>query len=289
MKPAIFEYHRPTTVSAVVEALAGLPDARVLAGGQSLVPLMNLRLAAPEHLVDVNDVAELRGITRDGARIRIGAMARHAEVEDSELLAEHLPLLPHAVTHIGYRTIRHRGTIGGSLCHGDPVSEWPALTLALDATFHLRSRTGTRQVAAGDFFLGHFETDRRDDELMTAIDIPVRPAGWGFHEETRRHGDYAVVAAVVLLRGTAAECTDARVSLAGAGTRPVRSPAVEQALVGRPLTDATLAGAARLVADQLDPPTDLHGSAEYRRRLAGVLVHRALTDARSRLSTGGAA
>ncbi|WP_214366982.1 FAD binding domain-containing protein [Pseudonocardia sp. H11422] len=289
MKPATFEYHRPTTVTGAVEALTELPDARVLAGGQSLVPLMNLRLAAPEHLVDVNHVAELRGITDAGGRIRIGAMTRHAEVEDSALLAQHLPLLPYAVAHIGYRQIRHRGTIGGSLCHGDPVSEWPALTLALDATFHLQSRTGTRQIAAADFFLGHFETDRRDAELMTAIDIPVRPAGWGFHEETRRRGDYAVVAAVVLLHGTADGCTDARVALAGAGPRPIRLPAVEQALVGGPLTDAQLAAAATLAGQHLDPPADLHGSAEYRRRLAVVLVRRALADARSRLNTGGAA
>ena len=260
--------------------LAGLrdDDVKVLAGGQSLVPLMNLRLARPSHLVDITRVAELRGMHREDGEWRIGALTTHAEVEDSAALAESMPMLPFVARHIGYRQIRNRGTIGGSLCHADPVSEWPAVMTALDARFAIAGPGGGRTATASEFFTSTFVTSLEPDELLTEVRfrVPDR-AGWGFSEFARRTGDFAVIAAAVVVEASGGVVERARIALAGAAPTPVRAAEAERLLAGAGAADtAVMRRAAAAAAAAADPPGDLHGSAAYRRRLIAVEVERAL-------------
>jgi len=288
MKPAAFDYHAPTTLDEALSLLQGAEDAdaKLLAGGQSLVPTMNLRMARPAILIDLNRVDGLEGIRCDDGEWRIGAMTRHASIEDSPELATHVPVLPAVVAHIGYRPIRNRGTVGGSLCHADPSAEWPLLARLLRMDIDVTSVRGNRTLAADEFFEGIFTTAIAPDELLTAVRfrLPTPTWRWGFSEFARKAGDFAVAAAGVVLAVDGATITDASVVVAGTGREPLRLDAVEAALAGKALEDHHVDDAIRQVivetASGLDVIADLHAPEAYRRRLVGVQVDRALAQAR---------
>jgi aerobic carbon-monoxide dehydrogenase medium subunit len=283
MKPAPFDYHRPDTLDEALELIAELgSDAKALAGGQSLVPAMNFRLARPSALVDLNWLAPLAAIdqTADGG-LRIGAMTRQRAVERSPAVAERSPLLFEAMPWIAHPQIRNRGTMGGSLAHADPAAELPAVMVALDARMILQSRSATRTVPAQGFYTGLLSTVLGADELLTAIEIPPRSvrAGGAFLEVARRHGDFALVGVAVELVVDAGTCRSARIALLSVGDGPVLATSAMAAVAGT-IPDATrIEDAARAVEDDIDPPSDIHASAAYRRHLAKVLVRRALTRA----------
>ena len=287
MKTPPFEYHAPRSVDEVLALLAEHGDeAKVLAGGQSLMPLLAMRMARPSQLVDINEVAELSGIRAlDGTGVAIGTLTREREAERSPLVAERLPVLAEALPHIGHVSIRNRGTVGGSLAHADALAELPAIAAVTDATLVVRSAGGgERLVPADEFFVGHFTTSMADDELLTEVRIPTGPpdAGWAFHEVARRHGDFALVGVAAMLRLDGDLIAEARMAVMGVAERAVRPTATEQALVGQaPDTDA-LAAAAADAAATFEPSSDIHGSAEFRRHLAGVAIRRALTTAAAR-------
>jgi carbon-monoxide dehydrogenase medium subunit len=278
MKPPVFAYHRPETVAEALAVLAEVGhDGKVLAGGQSLVPLLNMRLAAPAHLVDVNRLAELDEVTQEPDGVRVGALARHARVEHDQAAAGTVPLLGQAIADIAHTAIRNRGTVVGSLVHADPAAELPAVLVLLGGTMELASAGGSRRVAAADFFLGPLESAVRPGELATAAVFPAPPAGSGsaWVEVARRHGDYAVcgVGALVTL-DQGLRVGSARAALISAGPVPVPVDLTD-ALGGQPHDAADWAGAGRLAAAAVDPEADIHASAAYRRHLAGVLTARA--------------
>ncbi len=276
MIPAPFRYQRAGSVEEALELAAEHgDDAKFLAGGHSLLPLMKLRLATPEVLIDLGRVPGLAAIEDRGGYIAIGAMARHRDVETSALLARELPLLAHAAGEVGDPQVRHRGTIGGSLAHGDPASDLPAVILALGATLVARGPSGEREIAAADFFQSLFETVLRPDELLTEIRVP-KPAepGWGFQKFTRRGIDWAIVGVAVQGRS---------VGLVNMGPAPLRAGATERALAG----GAAPAEAAALAAEGTSPPADNNASPGYRQHLARVLVRRALEQATHVWEVGG--
>ena len=279
MKAAAFDYHRPASVDAAVGLLAELGDeAKVLAGGQSLVPVMAMRLGRPEHIVDVNRVAELEFVTRSDGTLRVGALTRHRALERDELIAGAAPLLTRAAPYIGHFQIRNRGTLGGSLAHADPAAELPAVAVALDAGIEVRSARGTRHIPAGEFFVSAFTTALEPDELVTALHVPVWGPGSGFAvaELARRQGDFALAGAAcgVQLRG--GRVTRAAVGLFGMGAVPVRARAAEQALTGASVGGVDLDGLARDAVAPLRPASDAHGSGAYRRRAGAHMIARAL-------------
>jgi carbon-monoxide dehydrogenase medium subunit len=270
VKPSAFAYHRPRSLAEALDTLASLgEDGKVLAGGQSLVPLMSMRLSAPPHLVDVNHVPGLDSVEVDGDAVRVGALARHSRVEHDDPARDAVPLLRQALQQVAHPTIRNRGTTVGSLVHGDPAAELPAVLLILGGSVTLRHAAGSREVAAADFFTGPMETALRPAELAVAATFPRPPAGTGsaFVEVARRHGDYAMcgVAALALPDGSA------RLALISVGPGPVLVSLPD------PADDDAVRG---LVDSAIDPETDIHASADYRRHLAHVLVRRALDQAR---------
>jgi carbon-monoxide dehydrogenase medium subunit len=280
MIPAEFDYRRAGTVE---EALALLgehgDDAKLIAGGHSLLPLMKLRLATPAVLVDIGRLRDLSYVRADGEEVAIGALTRHADLESSEVLAERVPLLAHVAARIGDPQVRHRGTIGGSIAHGDPASDLPAVLLALRATIHVRGPAGDRVVAADDFFTDFLETALAPDEVLTEIRVPsCAGAGWSFQKFSRRAQDWAIVGvAAVIPRpsdGGAPEMQPG-IGLVNMATTPVRSAGAEEALAG----DASAAEAAQRADEGLEPPGDLNASPEFRRHLSHVLVRRALVEA----------
>ncbi|MGH3464633.1 MAG: FAD binding domain-containing protein [Kribbellaceae bacterium] len=277
MIPAGFEYVAPATVDEALAALAGSGDAKVLAGGQSLMPVLRMRLAAPELLVDLGKLDELRGIREDGDAIVIGAMTPHSVVQSDPLVAEHAKLLALATEKVGDPQIRHRGTFGGSLAHADPAADLPAAAVALGAEMVVAGQSGRRTVPAGEFFTDLFTTAVGEDELLVEIRVP-KHTGWGAHYEkfTQTAQQWPIVgvaAAVRLENGTIAE---AGVALTNMGSTPVRATAVEQALVGQSASDESVRAAAASAAEGTSPPSDLQGDAEYRRHLATVLTRRAV-------------
>lgn len=287
MKPAPFEYHRPVSLPEAVDLLGDLgSEALPLAGGQSLVPLMNLRLARPAHVIDLGGLEGLRYIRRDGDLLRVGALTPHAEVENSELAAESAPLAHRAASHIGFPAIRHRGTVGGSVAHADPVAEWPCVCVALDGRITLVSSGGSREVKADDFFTTFFTTVRAPAELVTEVALSTRFDRWGFWEFSRRVGDFAIVAVAVALRTTDGVVEEARISLAGAGDRPLRLPAVESLLQDRPLSADLHPDLEEAAAAELSPPEDIHGSPDFRRQLVRTGVARASAAAAGRTRAG---
>jgi CO/xanthine dehydrogenase FAD-binding subunit len=287
MKPAPFNLFRPRNLDEALSLLQSYRDeAKVLAGGQSLVPLMNFRLAQPHNLIDLNGVKGLDKIEINGRILTLGAMVRQRDVEQSPLIAEGLPILREAMEQVAHPAIRNRGTVGGSLVHADPAAELPLLSIALDATFHLQSSRQSRSIAARDFYQGYLATDIASDELLVAIDFPLPPpgSGWCCTEIARRHGDFAIVAVAVLLDcGRDGSVNFARVSLGGVGAAPVRAVAAEAALIGVKLGPELYRRAGDAAAQAVDPPTDIHASADYRRQLTGALVRRALATAASRV------
>jgi carbon-monoxide dehydrogenase medium subunit len=291
MKPAPFEYHAPETVAEAAALLARYEgEAKVLAGGQSLVPLLNMRLARPQALVDLNRVPDLAGIREEGGRIVIGAMTRQRDVERSDLVRRAQPLLHEAVTLIAHPQIRNRGTIGGSLAHADPASELPAVALALDAEFAVTGPAGTRSLPASDFFVTFLTTALEPEEVLTSITFPSQPPNTGssVQEVARRHGDFALAgcAATVTLQGD--RCSEARIALFGVGATPVRASSAEETLRGETISDPALDAAAAKVAEEIDEPLgDIHASSDFRRHLAKTMTRRALAEAVSRARNGG--
>jgi carbon-monoxide dehydrogenase medium subunit len=275
MKPPPFEYVAPTSLEEAVAALAEHgDDAKVLAGGQSLIPLLSLRLARPTALIDLNGVTELSSINVNGS-VSIGSMTRHRTVERSAEIAEAAPLLAAAVPYIGHAAIRTRGTIGGSVAHADPAAELPAVALALDATFEVTSTRGTRSITADDFFAGYFTTSMAPDEILTGITFPTAAAGTkvSVQEMARRHGDFAMVAVVASVSPDG----DTRLALVNVSDRPYRATAAEQAAKA----GASIDDIADLATRDLEPVADLHASSAYRKHVAGVLVRRALNEVRN--------
>ena len=280
MIPAAFDYARPTTVEDAVRALAdGGEDAKVLAGGQSLLPVLRLRLAAPSPLVDLGRVPQLRGVRVEDDAVVIGAMTTTAEVAASETVRAEAPLLSLTAAEVGDRQVRHRGTIGGSLAHADPAGDLPAAAVALDATLVVAGPSGRRSVAARDFFTDIFTTALGPDELLVEIRVP-RLSGWTAHYEKfhRSAQAWALVGVAATVRRQNGSIAEARVALTNMGPTPVRASSVEAALAGA--SDlGTVKAAAANVGEATSPPSDISGSAEYRRHLAGVLTARAVAAA----------
>ena len=290
MKPAPFRYVRPSSVDEAISVLTAEGyGAKPLAGGQSLIPAMNFRLAQPAVLVDLGDLDELRFIRETEGGLVLGAMTTHSAIERSAAVRERAPLLAEAMPWIAHLQIRNRGTVGGSLAHADPASELPAVMLALDARLRLRGPGGDRTVAFCDFCTGLFSTALAPDELVTAVEIPTLPNGTGcaFKEVSRRHGDFALVGVcAVLTLDAGGTCTRASVTLLSVGDGPVCANTAEDLLLGRPPTADAIREAAEAAATRdIDPPADIHASAPYRRQLARVLTTRALETA-TRRATG---
>ncbi len=293
MKASAFAYARATSVANALELLAVHGDrARVLSGGQSLIPAMNLRLLAPELIVDIGDVRELRGIAVRGETLVIGALTRHADLLKSPDIARHVPLLAAAVAHVAHPAIRNRGTIGGSLAQADPASELPACMLALRATIVVRGPGGERLIAAEDFFTGIYETKLAPQDLLVAIGLPVerKNSAHFFHEFARRHGDYAIVglAAQAVLQGDG--FADLRLGYFAVGDKPVVAKAADK-LIGVTITPALLAEASAALSDELDPHEDQQATPAMRRHLAKVLLARCVATLLNRpdLHSGGSA
>jgi len=282
MKPAAFEYVRPETLAEAVQALDH-NDAKIIAGGQSLLPMMNFRLVQPERLVDINRIAELSQIEKTETGIRIGALVRHAEAAQSDLLADHLPIIREAMAHVAHVAIRNRGTIAGSLCHADPSAEWPLLVTLLDGHIEIMGGDGPRTAEPAEFFLAPLVTDIEETELVTGIHLPLSdaPCGMAFDEVAQRAGDFAVVAAGALVRIEDGQFAEVRLGLGGVFDISVRATALEEALTGQPATAEAIDAALPLAVEDLEPNDDLHASAAYRLSLVPVLARRVLTRAMS--------
>ncbi len=286
MKPAPFTYLAPKSLNEALTLLQEYgPEVKILAGGQSLVPLMNFRLMRPSYLLDINGLGDLANIKVTGRKVTLGAMARHRDVEFSPQVARQLPILTDAIRLVGHPAIRNRGTIGGSVVHADPAAELPLITLALDAELQLRSKKGKRKLKPEEFYLGYLTTAMEPHELLVGISLhtPPKGTGWCFSEYARRHGDFAIIAVAALLRLDKQQRTVfSRIALGGVGPAPVRSSAAEQLLMGEQPTAALFREAGELAASEIDPESDIHASAGYRRHLSSVLVRRALETAQAR-------
>ena len=291
MKPAPFEYHAPTTAAEAVRLLADLGDsAKPLAGGQSLVPMLSLRLAVFEHLVDLGGVEELRGIERRDGGLRIGAGTTQAAAERSLDVAAAAPLVARALPFVGHFQIRNRGTVGGSIAHADPASELPAVALALDAELEVLAPAGRRTLPASEFFTGTWTTALGDDEVLTAVTFPVWSGRCGFAGEecARRHGDFAVAGAALGVElGDDDRVQRVAIGLFGLGSTPERAPAAEEALTGTTIGEVDADEIGRLAVAGLESvPSDLHGSADYRRRVGAAMVARAWRSAGEEATRG---
>ena len=282
MKAAPFDYVKPRTLDQVIALLQQHgDDARLLAGGQSLLASLNMRLSEPALLVDISGLEDLRGIRVQGAALRIGALVTHTEIEDSPLVAQHAPLLARAVHHIAHRAIRNAGTWGGSIAHADPAAEWPACLLALAGTVIARGPGGERRIAADDFFTGLYDTALQPDEVLVAAEVPLATVhSWfAFDELARRRGDYAIVGMALSGRREGGALAGTRVVLMGVDATPWRARRTEALLDGQALDAALAARAAQALREELDPLPDLTNSPETKRHLAGVLLQRLLTGA----------
>ena len=285
MIPAQFEYHRPKSIDEAVGLLSQHGDeGRVIAGGHSLIPMMKLRLAAPEHLIDLRDLEALKGIAAADGAIEIGAMTTQHEVLTSDLLAEACPILPEAVLLIADPQVRYCGTLGGNVANGDPGNDMPAVMQCLGAKFVLRGPDGEREVAARDFYEAAYFTARADDELLTAVSIPTPSIGHGYAYEKlkRKVGDYATAAAAVVLTMSGGTCESASVALTNVGQTPLFVAAAGQALVGTPVDDAAVSAAVEAAKSVAEPVADMRGPEDYRIHTAGVMVRRAIERALAR-------
>lgn len=283
MKPPPFTYACPRSVDAALALLAHSGDeAKLLAGGQSLVPMLNLRMAWTEALIDLNQLTELDFIIQDNGTLRVGALTRHRALEESDVVRAAQPLLSRAAAEVGHLAIRNRGTIGGSLVHADPAAEWPLAAVTLNTQLLLRSQTDARTVAARDFFIAPLTTTIEPHELLCEIHFPVAPERtvWGFQELCRRPGDFAVAAVACQLTLDADRtCTAASIAIGGAHDIPLAISEAATILVGSTGEETAISQAAEKAAELVDPPSDVHGSADFRRRMVKVLTKRALTEA----------
>lgn len=284
MKPAPFEYVRAETIDHVLDLLVEYgSEAKIIAGGQSLVPMMNLRLARPAILIDISRTPGLSGIRIDNDATRIGSTTRHSAVLASAEARHATPVVVAGLRHVAHPAIRNRGTVGGSIAHADPAAELPAIAMALGADFVVRGPTGQRSVSSESFFRGYFETALADDELLTEIHIPARKPGERaeFVEVARRHGDFALVGAVTVLKQESGRVEQVRIVVFGVAATPVRAEEAEAALLGTTLNDDEVCSAAATAAAALAPRGDIHASPQYRRSVAEVLVRRALQACRN--------
>lgn len=286
MKPAQFEYLMPSTIDEAVSLLNehAEDDGKVLAGGQSLVPLMNFRLARPKWLVDINGIQSLDYIREEGDWLAMGAIARERAVEKSELVSEHCPLLSEVSRWIGHVTIRNRGTLAGCIAHNDPTGEYPLAAVLLGAEVKVQGPNGTRTIPIQDFFITYLTTALEANEIVTEVRFPKMPKsmGWAFQEFARRHGDFAIVETGVLLTMDNGAVQDARIAIGGAGPIAFRATDGEDLLKGQQLTDELIEQAAEKAGEMTEPESDIHGSAEYRTHLAKVLTRRSLKEAQGR-------
>ena len=285
MKPPVFQYVAARSLDEALEHLEkSAGEGKVLAGGQSLAPMLNLRLAYPSVLIDINRVPGLEEIHEENGELRIGTLVRHRAIETSAVVREHLPVMAAAAEEVGHLAIRNRGTFGGSLAHNDPAAEWPMIALLLDAQITTQRRGGARTVAARDFFVSFLTTALEDEEILTEVRIPGVPvrSGWGFEEFSRRAGDFAVAAVATLVTLDGNECSEARIGMAGVGSSALRASEAETLVRGQRLEADVLEQAGAKAAEATDPPSDVHGSADFRRHLVSVLTRRALAAAAKR-------
>jgi aerobic carbon-monoxide dehydrogenase medium subunit len=285
MKPPRFEYHAPATVEHAVATLARYGgEAKVLAGGQSLMPLLNFRLTRPAALVDLNRIPALAYIEETDGQVRLGAMTRQRALEFSPVVRRRLPLLAEATRWVGHLPIRTRGTIGGSLAHADPAAEYPAVLTALEGQVVVRGPGGERVLTPDALFQTYLTTSLTPEEILTEVRLPAMPAGagWAFEEFSRRHGDFAIVGIAALVVMDGRRCVRARLATAGAGPVPIRLRPAEHVLESAGLGDEAIAAAAAKASELVEPDSDIHASADYRRHLTGVLTARAVTRARAR-------
>jgi len=282
MKLPAFDYACPTTIPESVQLLASRDDAKAIAGGQSLVPMLAFRLLQPALLVDLRKLADLRGIEVTENGVRLGAMVRWRDIEDDARLASAHPLLKAAVAHVAHYQIRNRGTVGGSLAHADPAAEMPGIALTCEAEIAVVGKSGARVIKAADFFTGALTTALAADEIIVEVRLPPWPAGrrWGFQEFARRRGDFAMAAAAVFYdRDSRGRAINAHVGVMGVADRPLRLATVEALVNGQTVDAATIAKAEAATVAAIDPPEDIHATAAYRRALAGTMVERGLKQA----------
>ena len=262
VKAPLFTYELPSTVDEVIQRLRDDPEARVLAGGQSLLPLLALRLAYPTTLVDLSQIADLEQIVEVDDGIEIGAMVTQRAAERSAIVSEHAPLLVEALRHVAHPPIRNRGTIGGSLAHGDPAAELPAVARTLDASLYVAGPNGQRVISAEDFWTGPFTSALEPGEILTGVRLPATAGGWSFQEVARRHGDFAVVLCAVSLRAAEGRCSHASIVLGGIGGTPVRAAQAEAVLLNNEIGAAVAETASEKAREEISPSADVHGSAE---------------------------
>jgi CO/xanthine dehydrogenase FAD-binding subunit len=290
MKPSAFDYFDPKGVKEAIKLLERYGDeGKLLAGGQSLVPMMNFRVARPKVLIDINGIRALQYIRQSGKALAIGALTRESELEASQLVTGRCPILAKAVSYIGHTAIRTRGTVGGSLAHADPSAEIPTVICALNGQMKVVGISGKRTLGPEEFFLTYLTTSLDPTEILVEVRVPTLPVGtgWSFMELSRRHGDFAIVAvAVVLYRGRAKACKEARIALGGVAPTPIRAADAEGVLAGQKITEALIQEAAMKAAEATEPESDYHASAEYRRDMARVFTQRALREAWSMVKGG---
>jgi len=285
MIPPTFDYHAPKSVGEAIALLGQYgSDAKILAGGHSLLPMMKLRFAQPAHLIDINRIDELRGISEDGDEVVIGAMTVENDLIASPVLQAKVPLLAEAPKLIADPQVRNRGTIGGDIAHGDPGNDHPALTIAVDASFVLEGPNGRRTVKADGFFHGTYMTDLSEDEILVAIRVPAFAAGtgWAYEKLKRKTGDWATAGAAVVMRMAGGSVTHCRIALTNVAPMALRAADAEKALIGQPLTDATVDAAAQAAMAICDPAEDLRGDRDYKTAMAGQMVKRAIRAAAAR-------
>jgi len=283
--PPSFDYHSPRSIAEALSLLSSLgSDAKLLAGGHSLLPMMKLRFAQPAHLIDLNRISELRGIREEGGSLVIGAMTTEAELLASPAVRNKMPLLAEGVASIADPQVRYKGTIGGDISHADPGNDHPALMMALDASFVLTGPKGPRTVKGDGYFLGLYSTQLAADEILTQIRIPIPAAGsgWSYQKLKRKSGDFATAATAVLLQMQGANVARAAVALTNAGATAMRARAAESSLVGKPINEATLADAARLAMSICEPTADQRGDVAYKTAMCGEMTRRALQTAAAR-------
>ncbi|MGE0751438.1 MAG: xanthine dehydrogenase family protein subunit M [Variibacter sp.] len=291
MKPAAFAYARPDSLDEAVSLLAEHgSEAKILAGGQSLVPLLNFRMLRPAMLVDINRIRDLAGLREDNGGLRVGALTRHHMLETSPIVRKHFPVLSEAMTHVAHLAIRNRGTIGGSLSHGDPAAELPMMAMLLDAEIHTRSASGSRVHAAQDFFLAPLTTVLEDDEIVTEVVLPHIPAGAGcaFEEFSQRTGDFAIAAVAAIVRLADGKIAELRLALTGVGETPLRLREIEADVIGETMSPQLVTNVAQRAREAVQPNSDLKASAEYRRHLVAALTERVLMAAVQRAGGGAA-
>ena len=287
MKPFSFEYFKPNNIDEAISLLNGYgEDAVILAGGQSLIPLMNLRLARPKYIIDINKIAELSYIKDTNGGLSIGALTRHREIEKSDIIKSKYPILSKTVSLIGNPQIRNWGTIGGSISHADPAGELPTLLLALNGKVKVVGKQGEREIDGDDLFLGYLTTSMEKTEILREVYIPeISPKmGWEFVELTKRSHDFAIVSVAVLMSiDNAGKCNDVRISLGGVGSMPVRAKGAEEFLMDKAINDDSIKEAANIASEEAEPESDIHASAKYRKEMVKVFVNRGLISALDRV------